>query len=196
MLRGANPTPDPLSCPSASAVPSADLAAGAWCLTAAPHSPFVPSHPQWGVLGFQEPAVVTPPSPGLSHTQGEQRALCSMQLMLFWVCCVTYTDTPCNLSLTQVIDLLMSCLFVWTCGSEFTLPPSSRCSCTSLTQQQDEAAVCKWVSSPGVLQSCQECVSQNAFVIISWKQFLLLFQKKQEIAVCTLILTFWGRGKK
>lgn len=90
----------------------------------------------------------------------------------------------------------MSCLFVWACGSEFTLPSSSWCSCASLTQQQDKAAVCKWVSSPGVLQSCQECVSQNAFVIISWKQFLLLFQKKQEIAVCTLILTLWGRGKK
>lgn len=88
VLRGAKPTPEPLSCPSASAVTSADLAAGAWFLTAAPHCPLAPSHPQcWAVLGFQDTAVVAPPSPGLLTP-------CSVQLILSWVCWVIYTDTP------------------------------------------------------------------------------------------------------
>lgn len=79
MLRGANPTPEPLSCPSASPVPSAGLGAGPWILASTLHSPFVPSHPQcWGVLGFEDTAVVTPPSPGsLTHSGGAESTLFS-----------------------------------------------------------------------------------------------------------------------
>lgn len=80
MLRGANSTPEPLSCPSACPGPSAGLAAGPWFLTAAPHSPFVPSHPQhWAVPGFEDTAAVTPQwFPGLlTHSGGAESALFS-----------------------------------------------------------------------------------------------------------------------
>lgn len=188
MLRGANPTPEPLSCPSACPGPSAGLAAGPWFLTAAPHSPFVPSHPQhWAVPGFEDTAAVTPQwFPGVTHTLRGSRERFVQCSSCSPGCAVGSADTPCNLSLAQVRDLLMSCLFVCTVPASSLCPPQPRAPCASLAPQQGKGAVCKWASSPGVLQIYQQCVNQNAFLIMSWKQFFCCFKRNKRLQFALL----------